>query len=190
MIRGGVHFSRCRRSGSAPAGSQGVRFVLLTVASLLACAVTAPATTAGTGGGTYSHAKVDPGQEREPVDDQVHRREGRARRADGIDRRLSLSLRRCQPLLGPTGRGVADRICVPRDRAPDDRSLLRLRLWLLRPAPQAGQAPRAVRVRDHERSTPAGAVRRPARPPPGEFCDGPSGRRRRGRPESDRVARR
>jgi Ca2+-binding RTX toxin-like protein len=66
MIVGGVQFSRCRESFSVPAGSPSVRVLVLAVAVLIGCAVMAPATRAGTGPGTYSHANVIPGKNGNP----------------------------------------------------------------------------------------------------------------------------
>ncbi|HTP20773.1 MAG TPA: calcium-binding protein [Solirubrobacteraceae bacterium] len=66
MIRAGVQFSRHGGWGSGPAGPPSVRFLLLAVAVLVGCAVMAPATTAGTSAGTYSHANVIPGKNGNP----------------------------------------------------------------------------------------------------------------------------
>jgi Ca2+-binding RTX toxin-like protein len=66
MIGGGAQFSRLRGSVSVPAGSPRALVLLLAVAVLLASGVTAPATAAGTGAGTYSHARVLPGKNGNP----------------------------------------------------------------------------------------------------------------------------
>ena len=65
MHRGGVQFSSAG-SCSVPAGSARGRVLLLAVVVLLGFAVTSPATMAGTGAGTYSHANVIPGKNGNP----------------------------------------------------------------------------------------------------------------------------
>ena len=66
MIGAGVQFGRRGASGSVAARSPTVRVVLLVVALLLGFGALAPVTTAGTGGGTYSHANVIPGKNGNP----------------------------------------------------------------------------------------------------------------------------
>ena len=66
MIRGGFQFGRRGASGSVPARSPRVQVVALAAVVMVGCAVMAPATTAGTSAGTYSHARVIPGKHGNP----------------------------------------------------------------------------------------------------------------------------